>query len=276
VNDLINLKEKVIVSMTSWKKRIINTHKSLEILINNTYKPDKIILNLAVEEFPKKNLELPKSILRLLNFNNFEIFWVYKNNNVFKKLIPTLNRFKTDLIITIDDDIIYPYDLIENVIKNFIKFGSNKPMSFGNIYSDWIINKTRINSHFGPCTIVKYEFFQEKLNEMYKETTEELVNKNIKCFDDILYTYAALINGFQYLRIKNYSIKNYVYKSKFQDYSFSENYSEKNKNQSIYYHNLLRNYIFEKYNVTIENLLKKKIIKKYLNVIKFKINFLFN
>jgi hypothetical protein len=73
-------------------------------------------------------------------------------------------------------------------------------------------------SHFGACSIVKYEFFKEKLNEMYKETTEELVNKNIKCFDDILYTYAALINGFQYLRIKNYSIKNYVYKYKFQDY----------------------------------------------------------
>ena len=54
VNDLINLKEKVIVSITSWKKRINNAHKSIEILINNTYKPDKIILNLAVEEFPKK------------------------------------------------------------------------------------------------------------------------------------------------------------------------------------------------------------------------------
>jgi hypothetical protein len=221
-------------------------------------------------------LELPKSILKLLKFNNFEIFWVYKNNNVFKKLIPTINRFKNDLIISIDDDVIYPFDLVENVIKNFIKFGANKPMSFDSKYSDWIINKTRMYSHFGACTIVKYEFFKEKLNEMYKETTEELVNKNIKCFDDILYTYAALINGFQYLRIKNYSIKKYVYNSKFQDYSFSEKYSKKIKNQSIYYHNLLRNYIFEKYNVTIENLLKKKIIKKYLNVIKFKINFLFN
>ena len=150
--------------MTSWKKRINNAHKPIEILINNTYKPDKIILNLAVEEFPKKNLELPKSILKLLKFNNFEIFWVYKNNNVFKKLIPTINRFKNDLIITIDDDIIYPFDLLENVIKNFIKFGSNKPMSFGSKYSDWLINKTRINSHYGACSIVKYEFFQEKLN----------------------------------------------------------------------------------------------------------------
>lgn len=265
MNNLIKLNEKVIVSMTSWKKRINNAHKPIEILINNTYKPDKIILNLAVEEFPKKNLELPKSILKLLKFNNFEIFWVYKNNNVFKKLIPTINRFKNDLIITIDDDIIYPFDLVENVIKNFIKFGSNNPMSFGSIYSDWIINKKRIYSHYGACSIVKYEFFKEKLNELYKETTEELVNKNIKCFDDILYTYAALINGFQYLRIKNYSIRNYVINSKFQEYSFSEKYTKKIKNQIKDYHNLLRNYILKKYNVTIDKLLKKNNQIKFFN-----------
>ena len=276
VNDIINLNEKVIVSMTSWKKRINNAHYPIEILINNTYKPDKIILNLAIEEFPQKNLELPKSILRLFKFNNFEIFWVYKNNNVFKKLIPTINRFKKDLIITIDDDVIYPYDLIENIIKNFIKFGSNKPMSFGNKYSDWIINETRINSHYGPCTIVKYEFFQEKLNEMYKETTEELINKNIKCFDDVLYTYAALINGFQYLRIKNYSIMNYKYNSNFQKYDFSEKYSKEILSQMEDYHILLRKYIFEKYNVTIDNLLKKNIIKKFINIKNFKLNYLYN
>ena len=275
VNDIINLNEKVIVSMTSWKKRINNAHKPIEILINNTYKPDKIILNLAIEEFPQKNLELPKSILRLFKFNNFEIFWVNKNNNVFKKLIPTINRFKNDLIITVDDDIIYPYDLIENVIKNFIKFGSNKPMSFGNKYSDWIINKTRINSHYGGCSIVKYEFFQEKLNEMYKETTEELVFKKIKCFDDVLYTYAALINHFQYLRIKNYFITNYVFNSNFQDYSFSEKYSDKIKSLNEDYHKILRNYIFEKYNITIDNLLKKNIMKQPFNLKNFKINFLF-
>ena len=275
VNDLINLKEKVIVSITSWKKRINNAHKSIEILINNTYKPDKIILNLAVEEFPKKNLELPQSIFKLLKFNNFEIFWVYKNNNVFKKLIPTINRFKSDLIITTDDDIIYPFDLIENVIKNFIKFGSNKPMSFGNKYSDWIINNTRINSHFGPCTIVKYEFFQEKLNEMYKETTEELVNKNIKCFDDLLYTYAALLNGIQYLRIKNYSVKNYQINSNFQNFDFSEKYSIKIKNQMDEYHNLLRNYIFDKYNVTTDTLIKRSNIKIFFNIKKLKLNILY-
>jgi hypothetical protein len=54
VNDIFNLNEKVIVSMTSWKKRINNAHYPIEILINNTYKPDKIILNLAIEEYSKK------------------------------------------------------------------------------------------------------------------------------------------------------------------------------------------------------------------------------
>lgn len=64
MNDLINLNEKIIVSLTSWKKRIYLAHKLIENLINNTYKPDKIILNLAIEEFPQKNLELPQSIFR--------------------------------------------------------------------------------------------------------------------------------------------------------------------------------------------------------------------
>ena len=244
------------------EKRINKAHKSIEILLNNSYKPDKVILNLAVEEFPKKNLELPKSILKLLKFKNFEIFWVTKNNNVFKKLIPTIKRYKNDLIITIDDDYIYPFDLIENILKNYIKYGYNRPMSFGSNYSDWIINKTRINSHFGPCSIVKYQFFNEKLIEIYKETTEKLIEKNIKCFDDILYTYAAMLNGFQFLRIKNYSIQNYKDKG-LSDNGFSENYSKEIKNQMDNYHNLLRNYIMEKYKIGFINLIyiNNKFIK---------------
>ena len=110
---------------------------------------------------------------------------------------------------------------------------------------------------------------------MYKETTEELINKNFKCFDDLLYTYSALINGFQYLRIKNYSIKNYVLNSKFQDYSFSENNSKRIQNQLEDYHNLLRNYIFEKYNITIDNLLIENINKRFFIKKNFKLSFLF-
>ena len=121
-----NFNENLIVTLTSWKGRINFISKNLERLLNNTIKPKKLILNLAIEEFPSQNLELPQEILKLLKkYKNFEIFWVDKNNNVFKKLIPTLNRFKNDLIITVDDDILYPYNLIENMLKCYKKYGGN-------------------------------------------------------------------------------------------------------------------------------------------------------
>ena len=37
IHDLFNLNEKIIVTLTSWKKRINKAHKSIEILLNNSY-----------------------------------------------------------------------------------------------------------------------------------------------------------------------------------------------------------------------------------------------
>ena len=60
--------------MTSWKNRIKYCYKTIEILLTNSLPPYKLILNLAKEEFPKKNLELPKNVLNLLKYDNFEFF----------------------------------------------------------------------------------------------------------------------------------------------------------------------------------------------------------
>ena len=91
----VKLKEKIILTMTSWKRRISKCHKSIERLLKNTIKPYKLILNLSKEEFPKKEKQLPKTLLNLKKkYKNFKINWVYKNNNVFKKLIPTLYKYK--------------------------------------------------------------------------------------------------------------------------------------------------------------------------------------
>ena len=63
---------------------------------------------MATDEFPKKKLKLHENILNLLRNINFEIYLDKENTNVFKKLIPSLNRFKEDLVITVDDDILFP------------------------------------------------------------------------------------------------------------------------------------------------------------------------
>ena len=62
----LNSNENLIVTLTSWKGRINLISKNLERLLNNTIKPKKLILNLAIEEFPSQNLELPQEILKLL------------------------------------------------------------------------------------------------------------------------------------------------------------------------------------------------------------------
>lgn len=257
--------EKVYITLTSWKARINKIYKTIEILLNNTVKPKKIILNLSIEEFPNKKLDLPKNIINLLKkYYNFEIFWVKKNNNVFKKLIPTLNRIKNDLIITVDDDVYYPKDMIENMLKCFKKIGSNNPVSFGSNRTDWNINGKIINSHYGAGSIVKYKFFKKKINEIYKYTTEDRINKGIKCFDDILYTYSALVNGYKYFRCKEYSIRNYVHNSPKLKNPFSKKIHILLKD----YHNIIRKYIINKYNLTVEKLIEKieknenKIIQK--------------
>ena len=86
--------------------------------------------------------------------------------------------------------------MIEIGLKEFKKIGENQPMSFGGDFTTWDIG---ISSHFGPFSIVKYKFFNEKLNELYKNTTEERIKNGIQCFDYLLYTYADLLNGYKYL-----------------------------------------------------------------------------
>ena len=251
--------ENIYITLTSWKGRINYIHNNLEQLLNNTIKPKKLILNLSIEEFPRKNLELPIEILNLLKkHNNFEIFWVKKNNNVFKKLIPTLNRFKKDLIISVDDDIFYPNDLIENMLKCYKKLGGNNPVSFGRKDTDWKINGKIINSHYGGGSIVSYKYFNNKINEIYKYTTEDRINKGIKCYDDVLYTYSSLLNGYKYIRCKDYYVKHYSKINPHLRRSFSDTSNKQYKILSYQYHKIIENYIKNKYNISVKQLIEKE------------------
>ena len=76
----------IIISLTTYSLRIHNVYIALESLLNQTIKPNRIILWLAEEEFNEANL--PISVLRLKE-RGVEIRFCedYKS---YKKLIPTL------------------------------------------------------------------------------------------------------------------------------------------------------------------------------------------
>ena len=265
-------KERIIITMTSWKKRIGIVHESLLSLINNYPKPDKVVLNLAIEEFPNKNKDLPESLLSLLQYENFEIFWVEKNTNVFKKLIPTLYRYKDDLIVTTDDDIIYPNNLIEIIVNEYRERNTNNPMSFG-FKIGWKNKKSRkkkkkkISSHYGACSIVKYKHFNERIMELYNKTTKKRLEKGIKCFDDILYTYAALLNGVYYDKSNYFYIDDYITnKNDTEEEGFSS--GKKTKKLFTVYHQVIRKYIKKTYGVSFPDLMNKRKTELYLGIYK--------
>lgn len=112
----------IIVSLTSYPKRINLVHKTIQSLLRQDLTPEKIILWLAVEEFPHKEKDLPVSITRLIN-DKFNVFF-YHNIRSYKKLIPTLKLYPDSVIITVDDDMVYGENLLNSLVSSYLKYPS--------------------------------------------------------------------------------------------------------------------------------------------------------
>lgn len=118
----------IIVSMTSWKKRIQYVSRSIFQMHTQTIKPLKIYLTLSMDEFPNKEQDLPQDLILLHNvLPEFTIKWVKENTKAFKKLIPVLHEHINDnvWILTIDDDVFYAKNYIEFIVTQAeLHFGS--------------------------------------------------------------------------------------------------------------------------------------------------------
>ena len=104
----------VIVSLTTFPKRIDTTYYCICSLVNQTVKPEKIILWLASSEFPDMEESLPKRILRLRE--NGLIIKFCDNIRSYKKIYYTAKEYSNKSIITADDDVLYPENWLESLI----------------------------------------------------------------------------------------------------------------------------------------------------------------
>lgn len=104
----------VVISLTTYSKRINSVHIAIESLGSQTKKAKRIILWLDKDEFDDGNL--PAALIKQQK-RGLEIRYC-ENIYSYKKLVPTLNIVDYDVfdIVTVDDDIIYPVDLIDRFI----------------------------------------------------------------------------------------------------------------------------------------------------------------
>lgn len=102
----------VIVSLTSHSFRLYEACLSIESIMQGTVKPNRIVL--WIDEHITDS-DIPYS-LRLQQQRGLEILRT-KDLKAYTKLIPSFQSFPNAIIVTIDDDIYYPFDTLECLLQ---------------------------------------------------------------------------------------------------------------------------------------------------------------
>lgn len=208
----------IIVSLTTHGKRIYDVHTAIESIMQGSVKPNKIILWIS-ENY--RNTILPLTLQKQQK-RGLEIEYC-KDIRSYTKLIYTLKKYPDASIVTIDDDIIYPHDLLEHLVNahkespncicaNWIR---EYPKKLGENYKSilkWeqIFNTTEISERyffegFGGVLYPPFSLDSEVLNEK--------VFLNIcKYADDVWFNAMALKADTKVKYAwKHYSIASFIY-----------------------------------------------------------------
>ncbi len=112
-------KYQVIVSLTTYPKRFDCIELCLKSLILQNEKPDRIIVYLGSDAV---GLELPESMKQ---FKKFGVEFRYdKTDNLrsHKKYYYAMQEFPESVIVTADDDIIYPQNWLQSLLQSYEKY----------------------------------------------------------------------------------------------------------------------------------------------------------
>ena len=107
----------VMVSLTSVMDRFKDLPISLYSLLNQTLKPDRVILWLSSEY--KNTDNLPKNITKFIE-NGLEIRFV-EDVKSYTKAFYAFEEFPQNIIVTADDDVFYPETWLEKLYNSYLE-----------------------------------------------------------------------------------------------------------------------------------------------------------
>lgn len=211
----------IIISLTTYPPRIKTVEQTIKTLLNQTCEYKKILLILKNNDFPNREKDLPDN-LRKLAGDKFEFLWVSEDLRSYSKLIPTLHEYPEDIIVTVDDDMLYEKDWLEKLYKAYTKnpamihahrahritFENKKTIK---PYKKWDLNiqnvKPSFNNFLTGCGGVLYP-----PHVLYKDIfNKDLFEKLAPTADDIWFWAMAVLNDTKINVIKgNQSSLNFV------------------------------------------------------------------
>jgi hypothetical protein len=209
---------KIIVSLTSYPAKIPRIHYTIISLLQQTVKPDEIILWLGNEQFPNRNEDLPIELIKLLE-HGLTIKYC-KDIRSYKKLIPALPEYSSDIIVTADDDVFYPNNWLELLINSYqqdqtaihchrahkITFTQNDDICSYNDWKGTIEYNETIASYTNFMTGVGGVLYPPHV--LHSDVTNEsLFLKLAPYADDIWFWAMAVLNGTKICVVKNNFVK---------------------------------------------------------------------
>lgn len=234
---------KIIASLTTFPERINTVKTTVKTLMNQTVKPDEIVLYLAEEQFKDKEKCLPCDLLELKNYG-LQIKWC-NDIKSYKKLIPALKEYKDDIIITFDDDIYYEKDTIEALYNSYLKYPNeiqanrcwriklnknNEIETLDSLYYYLTWENYKQASFFN--TIIGAGAVLYPPNSLYKDVSDENKFKEIiPTQDDIWFWAMAVLNGTKIRLNKGYSY-NHLTVENTQQYGLCKINNKKSKGMS--------------------------------------------
>lgn len=108
--------QKTIVSLTSFPAAITYAAGAVRSILAGSVLPDKLILYVTASQFPDGRL--PQELQELSDSNPiFEVRNYDTDIRSYRKLIPALNDFPDDVIVTIDDDVWYHRNMLRDLLR---------------------------------------------------------------------------------------------------------------------------------------------------------------
>ncbi len=123
-HDYVTMKKlvskRLIVSVTTYPKRIGTLSAVLETIFNQTRRPDLVVLWLAREQFPAGEAEIPEDLRELIRNGKLTLRWCEEDLKPHKKYFYAFQEFPNDLIVTVDDDVYYPKYTLDALYRSYL------------------------------------------------------------------------------------------------------------------------------------------------------------
>lgn len=147
-----DIEDEIIVTLTSFSNRLDNVAYTIESLMQQTLRADRLQLWLGSDKVSTKDIPIN---LKLLEKRGLEVCLGEKDLGPYTKYYYAMKHHPNSLILTVDDDIFYPQNMIEKLYRAYLKDKATIHCHRGH----------KIRSHNGNLLPYKEWEFSTKLQE---------------------------------------------------------------------------------------------------------------